>query len=268
MNLSISNIAWSSEYDESMYQFLKDNGYKGLEIAPTRIFPEMPYDHLSEAKDWAQQLKEKYGLVVPSMQSIWFGRQERIFGGKMERKALIDYTRKACRFAKAIGCKNLVFGNPKNRDTDDVIGNYPIAIDFFHTLGEMAVEHDTIIAIEPNPTIYNTRFINNAMQAAELANKANSEGVKVNFDLGAVIQNDEDIKCIELISDLVNHVHISEPYLRPIDENHEELHHYLMEFGNSHHDIFISIEMGRVDNDIVKNKVEYISKLKIGYEKE
>ena len=51
MKLSISNIAWSTEHDNTMYQFLKDNGFDGLEIAPTRIFPEKPYEHLSEAKD-------------------------------------------------------------------------------------------------------------------------------------------------------------------------------------------------------------------------
>ena len=38
MNLSISNIAWASDYDAQMYPFLKEIGYQGLEIAPTRIF--------------------------------------------------------------------------------------------------------------------------------------------------------------------------------------------------------------------------------------
>ena len=64
MKLSISNIAWSTEHDNTMYQFLKDNGFDGLEIAPTRIFPEKPYEHLSEARDWAQLLKDQYGMVI------------------------------------------------------------------------------------------------------------------------------------------------------------------------------------------------------------
>ena len=89
MKLSISNIAWTAENDAEMYQFLQKSGYQGLEIAPTRIFPEAPYDKLAEAKEWAWELKEKYGLEIPSMQSIWYGHQEKIFGSKEERNILI-----------------------------------------------------------------------------------------------------------------------------------------------------------------------------------
>ena len=38
------------------------------------------------------------------MQSIWFGRQERLFGSEEEREILIDYTKKAVDFAVAIQC--------------------------------------------------------------------------------------------------------------------------------------------------------------------
>ena len=86
MKLSISNIAWGIEHDAEMYQYLQKVGFQGLEIAPTRIYPENPYDKLSEAKDWASEMKEKYGLEIPSMQSIWYGHQEKIFGTKEERK--------------------------------------------------------------------------------------------------------------------------------------------------------------------------------------
>ena len=124
IKLSISNIAWGMEQDAEMGQFLQDSGFQGLEIAPTRIFPEAPYDKLAEAKVWAEELNTKYGLEVPSMQSIWYGHQEKIFGTKEERRVLVDYTKKAVDFAEVIGCRNLVFGNPRNRDTDDVLGNY------------------------------------------------------------------------------------------------------------------------------------------------
>ena len=193
MKLSISNIAWAAEHDAEMYQYLRKSGFQGLEIAPTRIFPEAPYEKLLEGKEWAAELKEKYKLVIPSMQSIWYGHQEKIFGSKEERKILIDYTKKAIDFAEVIGCKNLVFGNPKNRDTDDVPGNYPTAIDFFREIGDYALDHNTTIAIEANPVIYNTHFLNTTEQAVEMAYKCGSEGVKVNVDLGTIIYNEEDI---------------------------------------------------------------------------
>ena len=261
MNLSISNIAWASEYDESMYQFLKDNGYKGLEIAPTRIFPEMPYDHLSEAKDWAQQLKERYGLVVPSMQSIWYGHSEKIFCSKEERRVLLDYTKKAIDFAEVIGCRNLVFGNPKNRDTEDVASVMPIAIDFFKEIGDYAVEHNTVVALEPNPTIYNTRFMNFTEQAVEMAYKANTGGIKVNVDLGTIIYNNEDIDYLKQIPDFINHIHISEPGLNLIENRavHRKLFDALPSLG---YNSFVSIEMGnKGDIDKVKSVIEYVKSL-------
>ena len=80
MKLSISNIAWIGEQDETVYDWMQNLGFSGLEIAPTRIFPERPYEHLEEAAEWAKKLKEERGFTVPSMQSIWFGRTERVFG--------------------------------------------------------------------------------------------------------------------------------------------------------------------------------------------
>ena len=41
MKLALSNIAWTVEQDECMHGLMKRIGYEGLEIAPTRIFPQM-----------------------------------------------------------------------------------------------------------------------------------------------------------------------------------------------------------------------------------
>lgn len=260
MKLSISNIAWAAEHDAEMYQFLNEAGFQGVEIAPTRIFPESPYDKLTEAKAWASELKEKYGLEVPSMQSIWYGHQEKIFGSKEERKRLIDYTKKAIDFAEVISCKNLVFGNPKNRDTDDVPGNYPTAIDFFREIGDYALEHNTTIAIEANPVIYNTHFLNTTEQAVEMAYKCGSDGVKVNVDLGTIIYNEEDINYLKQIPEYINHVHISEPGLKTIEKR--ELHNLLfIVLNNICYNHYVSIEMGNNNNlTDVKEVVGYIKK--------
>ena len=259
IKLSISNIAWAAEHDAEMHQFLSEVGFQGLEIAPTRIFPKAPYDKLSEAKEWADGLKEKYGLVIPSMQSIWYGHQEKIFGSSEDRKILVDYTKKAIDFAEVIGCKNLVFGNPKNRDTDDVPGNYPTAIDFFREIGDYALEHNTTIAIEPNPTIYNTRFLNYTEQAVEMAYKCGSKGIKVNVDLGTVIYNKEDINYLKQVPDYINHVHISEPGLSLIEkrELHRQIFEVLCSIGYNR---FVSIEMGNKGNlSKVKETINYIN---------
>lgn len=261
MKLSISNIAWSVEHDFEMYRFLQQEGIDGLEIAPTRIFPNNPYCNLEEAQKWAKNLYEQYGLVVPSMQSIWYGHTEKIFGSIEERKILVDYTKKAINFAEAIGCRNLVFGNPKNRDTDDVTSVISVAIDFFKEIGDYAFEHNTIIALEPNPTIYNTHFMNYTEQAVDMAYKVSSNGIKVNIDLGTIIHNGEDISYLKQIPDYINHIHISEPHLNLIEQR--DLHVKLFAvLEDIKYDGFVSIEMGLKGSlDRTQQIIKYIKSL-------
>lgn len=265
MKLSISNIAWAAEHDAEMYQYLNNAGFNGLEIAPTRIYPDDPYDKLSEAKEWATELKKRYGLVIPSMQSIWYGHTEKIFGDKDDRQILIDYTKKAVLFAESIGCGNLVFGNPKNRDTEDVVAIIPIAIDFFKEIGDFAAEHHTVIALEPNPTIYNTRFLNYTEQAVEMAYKVSSNGIKVNVDLGTIIHNEEDINYLKQVSEFINHVHISEPNLNLIEQR--DLHVLLFDvLKDIEYAGYVSIEMGNKGSlDKTKQIVKYIKLLNENY---
>lgn len=260
MKLSISNIAWTAEEDAIMYPALPAMGFHGLEIAPTRIFPEAPYEQLAAAGEWAETLASRYGLAISSIQSIWYGHQERIFASREERRTLVDYTKKAIDFAEVIGCRNLVFGNPRNRDTEDVPGNYATAVDFFREIGDYALAHNTVIAIEANPVIYHTRFINTTQQAAEIADRCNSAGVKVNVDLGTMIYNEEDIDYLKQIPEFIHHIHISEPGLKVIERRplHNRLFSVLKAIG---YEGYVSIEMGRAGAEECINACKYVYSL-------
>ncbi len=254
MKLSFSNIAWSPEQDEIMYQFLQDQKFAGLEIAPTRIFPDKPYDRLNEAGHFAGMLRQKYELSVPSIQSIWYGRNENIFGSDNEYGRLIEYTKKAVDFAAALHCGNLVFGCPKNRNKPNGadLGN---AYRFFTETADYAILRGTTIALEPNPPIYGTNFINRTEDAFHLANDI--KGLSVNVDFGAVIANSESLQIIADHIKLVNHVHISEPNLAPIKKNrlHRELCAILK---HNAYDKYVSVEMKNPgDIETVMRAAEY-----------
>ena len=257
MKLSISNIAWVKENDALVYGLMKKYGFRGLEIAPTRIFPERPYDQNAEAEVWIKQLKSAYGFCVPSMQSIWFGRQEKIFGTSEERRILLYYTKKAIDFAAAIDCTNLVFGCPRNRNLP-AGADESTAIAFFKEIGDYAYSKGTIIGMEANPPIYNTNFINSTEAAFDLIEKVDSDGFLLNLDLGTMIQNEEDVSGLTGKVSLINHVHISEPGLKPIEERliHTELKALL---EKESYDGFISIEMGKVDDiGILEDRMAYV----------
>ena len=257
MKLSISNIGWSAENDDQVYKLMGEIGFMGLEIAPTRIFPENPYDDLNIAGDWARKIQQEHGFEISSMQSIWYGRSEKIFGSESERATLVSYTRKAVDFAEGVGCKNLVFGCPRNRSmpTGKKLED---SIPFFKEIGEYAAEHNCVIAMEANPPIYNTNFINTTEQALELIKMVDSEGFLLNLDVGTMVENREDISVLTGNEKYIHHAHVSEPGLNQIEKRslHNELARLL---GKMNYDGFVSIEVGKQDNvDVLASMMEYV----------
>ncbi len=242
MRLSASNIGWRAEQDEAMYARLRQLGFAGLEIAPTRLFPENPYDRASEAAAYFARLYERYGLRVSSMQSIWYGRTERLFGPESERAALLDYTRRAIDWAAAIGCPNMVFGCPRNRALPEG-ANPAIGAEFFRALGEYAAARGVVVAMEPNPPVYHTNYINTTEQAAALIRQVDSAGFMLNLDIGTCVGEDTPTALLRENAALIHHVHLSELGLPPVPERpfHGKLAALLREVG---YDGYVSLEMG------------------------
>lgn len=246
MKLSISNIAWLSEHDDIVYSLMNDFDFTGLEIAPSRLFPNNPYSHITEAKDFADSLRTRYGLVICSMQSIWYGMSQRIAGTIHERQELISYTRNAIHFADALDCRNIVFGCPKNRTLSSP-SDAAIVEQFLADTSDEARKFGITIALEPNPAIYGTNFINTTAQAIRLIERMNNPSLKLNLDSGTILANGEDISEAFRNIDIINHVHISEPGLGVIEphELHVTMRQLLQEGGYSG---FVSIEMRRPEN--------------------
>lgn len=245
LKLSISNISWDSKYDQEIYKYLFDNNIQGLEIAPTRVFPNNPYEYVKEAHDFKEYLSKSYHLKISSMQSIWYGKTEKMFQSVKERKLLMEYTKKAIDFAAALECHNLVFGCPKNRSIN-CSGDYNIAVDFFSAIGEYAHNRNTVIALEANPVIYNTNFITSTAEAFSMVKEVQSEGFLVNLDIGTMIYNEEPLDIIADNIDLINHIHISEPGLAGIQKR--KLHRQLAGILAGQYSKFISIEMGKQED--------------------
>jgi sugar phosphate isomerase/epimerase len=260
MKLAISDIAWDNKDSEAVYTFLADEGFFGLEIALPKIFPDFPLVQKDEVVKFRELLKSRYGIGIVSIQSIWFGKNENIFSSDDERKYLIDFTKKIIVFAETVKCPNIVLGCPKNRS---YIPPYDkeIARSFFYEIGSFAEAHNTVIAIEANPVIYNTNFINTTKEAFEFVKLVNCHGLKVNFDLGALICNQENLLDILENISLINHIHISEPYLDIIKER--SLHYSLMNLlASKNYDKYISIEMKNCEDITdVYNTVRYIKSI-------
>ena len=218
------------------------------------------------------------------MQSIWYGKQEKLFGSENERTILLSYTKKAIDFAEAVGCGNLVFGCPKNRVIPDEMIEWSgvkkstegsenhtemrispegsedhtdkemfadkimnTAVSFFREIGDYAYRHHTVVALEANPKIYNTNFINTTKEAADLVEIVDSRGFLLNLDTGTMIENEDTVDVIRDKGKLINHVHFSEPYLKALVKR--DLHQELAKFLKCiDYKGWISIETGRPDD--------------------
>lgn len=260
MKLSISNIGWLEKDDNQAYAAMKELGFAGLEIAPTRIFPEKPYEDLDAARAWSERLLQEHGLKVPSMQSIWYGRTEAVFGSDEERRILIGYTKEAVKFAEAIGCSNLVFGCPRNRCLPNG-RKAEDSLSFFKEIGEYAAAHNCVIAMEANPPIYNTNFLNTTKDALDFIKKADSKGFLLNLDVGTMIENKESVSLLKGYERYIHHVHISEPGLKPIQKRgiHNELAEFLQDMD---YDGFVSIEAGRQEGmGALLKMMEYVGEI-------
>ncbi len=256
MKLSISNIAWEESYDKEVYNYLKEVGFTGLEIAPTKVFKEEPYRHKTDALLWANELYVNYGLHISSIQSILHGRNENIFSSEKERAFLISYMKNIIDFASLMNCHNIVFGCPKNRvlkNDNDLV----YAINFFKELSHYAGLKNTCISIEPNPSIYGTNFINTTSQAIAFIKEIDSPFFKLNLDTGTILKNEEDLAIVENYINLINHIHISEPFLTPIKNRglHKELNSILI---HTNYTKYISIEMKQTDTNKLYGVIDYV----------
>lgn len=260
MKLSFSNIGWAAEHDEIILPALESLGFEGLEIAPTRIFPEHPYDETEAVENFAANLKEDYHMTVCSMQSIWYGRSESLFGTDAERQTLLDYTEKAFAFAKRIGCKSLVFGCPRNRNMPEGVTDPTPAEEFFKAAGTKAVDYGCVLALEANPPIYNTNYLNTTAEVLQLAEKLNLPGIRVNLDVGTMLQNQESVSLLKGKIPLISHVHISEPYLAQIEPRdlHSELASLLCK---ENYDRFVSVEMKAQPAGVPENIATYLKEV-------
>ena len=248
MKLSISNIAWSKENDNIIFDNMKKFKFHGLEIAPTRIFNDPYSERYINVLDF-KKIINSLGFELVSMQSLIFNRPDLVlFGDIHKREELKKYLYKAIDFANILGIKNLVFGSPKNRDGFNKNKDYNIAIDFFNKLGNYAILKKTTISLEPNPKKYGTNFINSTSEAYNFIMDVDNDGVKLQIDTGTMFINNESPGLIYNYFEKINHVHFSEDNLDCINKLNKDYYKEVIRILNDcGYDNYISIEMKKTD---------------------
>ncbi|MBD2022041.1 sugar phosphate isomerase/epimerase [Leptolyngbya sp. FACHB-36] len=262
MKLTISNIAWTAEADDAVLSLLGQSKIAGVEIAPTRVFPDWQWTPDRVAA--YQTLLGQHGLVCSSLQAIVYGKPDlKLFGTPAEKAALVAHLKRVADLAVELGARPLVFGAPKNRDRGDLDDRAAVAqaVDVFAEVGDYCAERGVCLCIEPNPPVYACNFVTNSQQGAELVRAVNSPGFRLHLDAAGMHLAGEDIpRALEAAADVLAHVHISEPNLGTFaapQVDHRGMAAGLRSIG---WDQWLSIEMRATDPaiDSVKQAIQTV----------
>ena len=235
MKLSVSNIAWPAERDEMALDLIRRARISAVEVAPTRIWPQWQGVSPASAASAAQRLAG-CGFRVSSLQALLFGKPDcQLLGSEEQQQALFDHLVVCADLAAGLGAKSLVFGAPKNRTLCGRTEGeaFHVAREFFRTCGRFFAERGVCLCLEPNPPQYGCEFITNSTQAAHLVRAVDSQGFRLHLDTGCMHMSYEDpAQAIRLNADILQHFHVSEPFLESIEAttcNHHQIGRTLRE---------------------------------------
>ncbi|MBX9580051.1 MAG: sugar phosphate isomerase/epimerase [Gemmataceae bacterium] len=218
MRLAVSNIAWPADQDPAVGRVLADLGVAGIEVAPTKVWPDPPAATDAEVEVY-RRFWAGFGIEVVAAQALLFGRPElTIFDSAETRCETLVYLRSIVRLCSRLGTRALVFGSPRNRR----IGSTPptearaIAADFFGQLADAAADAGTTIMLEANPPEYGADFITTAAEAIELVRELNHPAFRLHLDTACMtLAGDPVRETFDAGFGLVHHFHVSEPSLAP-----------------------------------------------------
>ncbi len=223
INLCVSNIAINTIHKEQFYGLLKHYGINYIEIAPTK-FANWSDVLNSDIFGSENEIIRKYGLTIASIQSVAFSIKSNIFD--VDNTVLFEHIKKVIDFAERFHIKNIVFGCPNNRRITincEIENNQYTFIQFFRQIGDYIGERDITISIENNSREYKCNFLNTIQETGDMVMSINHKKIKMMIDIGNCIMEADNLNDIYNYKDVINHIHISMPFMRPfINYNREQ----------------------------------------------
>lgn len=218
MNVAISNIAWAPEREDLAARLLQRAGMRGLEVAPTAIWPQ-PTEVAAAAIDAYRDAWLQRGVRIVAIQALLFGHPElMLFADAPTRQRTADYLVAMARVSARLDATAMVFGSPRNRLRGEL--GPEAAMDaaerFFRPLAAAVADLGTCLCIEGNAPAYGCDFLTTTAEAAELVRRVDHAGVRLQLDTSTMALNGEDYAAtIAAGVPLAGHAHASEPHLVP-----------------------------------------------------
>jgi sugar phosphate isomerase/epimerase len=254
MKLAFSNIAWDAAEQPAILSALADSGVAGIEIAPTKLWPD--WDGATEAA--AARSRSDFaglGFAVPALQAILFARPALTV---FENPAgLVAHIADVAGLAGALGAGVMVFGSPRNRLRGPLSPAEATrqAVPVFRDIGAVCEAAGTCLGVEANPPQYGGDFLLTWREAADLVSAVGHPGVGLHLDTACTaMAGDDPVEAATQCASLLRHFHISAPGLGPVgqDDTNNAIDHagIAAALRSGGYDGWISIEMRRTETPL------------------
>jgi D-psicose/D-tagatose/L-ribulose 3-epimerase len=267
MKLSISNIAWNTSEDDEISKILNNYKINLIDIAPNKYFHSINTiddEEITKVKDfWKHR-----SIQISCLQSILYNTENfNIFNYDEKSKvSLLKYLEKIIKISSKLGAKNIIFGSPKNRDRGSLNDTEVLlrSKSFFRSLGDIALNYNISVCIEPIPTLYNCNFMTNTFETEKIIRIIDHEAIKLNLDIGSLTINDENLDDVMIkCQDLISYAHLSERNLVTLGKSNLDYRRIIDTISKYIPDITLSIEMLNFkDKSNIKNVENSINLIK------
>ena len=185
-------------------------GIKKVEIAPTRYFnwEDTESTILSNTNHITKE-----GIEFYSMQSLFNGIDVNLFDNQ---QGFIDHFFRVIDIASLLGVKRLVYGSPLTRKIENISQEGKF-IEIFNVIADRIKNTDMAICIEPNSKKYGCNYLYDLSSSSDITRKINRPNIRLNFDSGNAIMENDDESTIYKNMDIISHAHISNPFLKEIN---------------------------------------------------
>lgn len=269
MKLAISNIAWPAAEEAAYIKYVSEWGCAGIEIAPSRIWPE-PLNASRAERRAFKSLVEKFGLKIPSLHALLFNRPDLgIFRGPEVERQTVGYLKGLCQLAADLEARVLVFGSPRNRQRGEIPMEeaFATAAAFFAKVAPMAGDLGVCVCIEPlRPE--ETDFVFSVADGLRLVEMVSHPGFGLHLDAKAVSAEGGDLFArLQRATPKLEHFHINDPNLTEISSSgtvpHGLLAQALQTAGYQH---YVSIEMRCWPDhyQVINRSIEFSRKTYLG----
>jgi sugar phosphate isomerase/epimerase len=216
VKLAVSNIAWPAAAEPGVLAALRELGVSGVEVAPTKLFPDPTAATPAETVAARAQLADQ-GFAVVAAQALLFGKPDlTLFDSAETRGRMLDYLARVLATCGRLGAGACVFGSPKNRRRGDLpeAAARDIAVAFFAQLAAHAADAGTTVVLEANPPRYGADFVTRAADAIDLVRAVGHPAFRLHLDTACVtLAEDPVAPTFATGFPLLGHFHVSQPDL-------------------------------------------------------